>query len=143
MSKTSSRKRKAGISRSSPSSSSRSSSSSFSSSSAKKKTPQHQSILSKLAFLREMLQGSAFSETDLSNCLRQCGYNVELAAERLITGQFTPSSASGSGAASGAASGSGSSDQKGSDFFNATKRRSNQNYGDALKKSDLIKSVAF
>lgn len=31
-----------------------------------------------------------FSETDLSTCLRQCGYLVELAAERLMTGQYHP-----------------------------------------------------
>jgi hypothetical protein len=35
--------------------------------------------------------GSGFSESDLSTCLRQSGYVVEVAAERLMTGQYQPS----------------------------------------------------
>jgi hypothetical protein len=34
---------------------------------------------------------SGFSESDLSTCLRQSGFLVELAAERLMTGQYQPS----------------------------------------------------
>jgi hypothetical protein len=34
---------------------------------------------------------SGFSESDLSACLRQSGFLVELAAERLMTGQYQPS----------------------------------------------------
>lgn len=30
-----------------------------------------------------------FSESDLTDCLRQCGFNVNTAAERLITGEYT------------------------------------------------------
>eukprot|EP00934_Nitzschia_sp_Nitz4_P000407 Nitzschia sp. Nitz4//scaffold168_size48592//31392//34905//NITZ4_007053-RA/size48592-augustus-gene-0.23-mRNA-1//-1//CDS//3329538330//407//frame0 len=33
---------------------------------------------------------SLFSESDLATCLRQSGYNMTLAAERLMTGQFRP-----------------------------------------------------
>jgi hypothetical protein len=35
-------------------------------------------------------ENGSFSETDLSNCLRQSGYLVELAAEKLMTGQYQP-----------------------------------------------------
>lgn len=40
--------------------------------------------------LRSFVTSDTFSETDLSTCLRQAGYNVELAAERLMTGQYQP-----------------------------------------------------
>ncbi len=78
MGKTIGRKRK------SPSSSNKSKSN-------KKKTNQNQSVLSQLSTLRELLHGSSYEEIDLSNCLRQCRYNVELAAEQLITGQYISS----------------------------------------------------
>jgi len=48
------------------------------------------SIVENLGMLRSFVANDAFSETDLSTCLRQAGYNVELAAERLMTGQFQP-----------------------------------------------------
>ena len=34
--------------------------------------------------------GSSWSEKDLSSCLSRSGYSVELAAERLMTGQYQP-----------------------------------------------------
>lgn len=40
--------------------------------------------------LRSFVANDAYSENDLSTCLRQANYNVELAAEQLITGQFQP-----------------------------------------------------
>ncbi len=46
------------------------------------------SVVSKLQMLRDFVGTTTWSEADLSSCLRQCGYNVELAAERLMTGQF-------------------------------------------------------
>ena len=49
------------------------------------------SILSKLQKLRDFLKESGcdhFKEDDISKCLRQCGFHVERALERLITGQF-------------------------------------------------------
>jgi hypothetical protein len=52
----------------------------------------------------EQGQQQQHSEAHLTDCLRQCGYNVELAAEQLITGQYyltaataTPMTGSGSG----------------------------------------------
>jgi hypothetical protein len=49
------------------------------------------SVVEKLSMLRSFVGGgSTFSETDLSNCLRQSGYIVEVAAERLMTGQYQP-----------------------------------------------------
>jgi len=51
------------------------------------------SFLSQLQTLRDFTQGcTQYSETDLSNCLRSCGHNVQVAAEKLITGQYTSSS---------------------------------------------------
>ena len=44
--------------------------------------------------LRGFVSNDVFSETDLSNCLRQANYNVELAAERLIMGEFQPTTSS-------------------------------------------------
>ena len=55
--------------------------------SQKRKATVDTSFLSKLQMLREFV-GDAFSEGDLSACLRQCGCNIELAAERLMTGQY-------------------------------------------------------
>jgi hypothetical protein len=50
------------------------------------------SIVEKLQMLRSFVgSNSGFSESDLSTCLRQSGFLVELAAERLMTGQFQPS----------------------------------------------------
>ena len=46
------------------------------------------SIVEKLQILRSLNCG--FSESDLSNCLRQSGYRVDVAAERLVTGQYRP-----------------------------------------------------
>jgi hypothetical protein len=54
-------------------------------------SPVKLNFLSQLEQLRELLQGSTtFTENDLSVCLRQCGSNVNRAAELLITGQFQP-----------------------------------------------------
>jgi hypothetical protein len=46
------------------------------------------SVVEKLEMLRNFCP--SFSEKDLSTCLSQAGYNVQLAAERLMTGQFEP-----------------------------------------------------
>ena len=61
----------------------------------KKKSKSSSSFLSQLQTLRDVMHGgsSQYSESDLSNCLRQCGFNVQIAAERLITGQFKASPA--------------------------------------------------
>ena len=48
------------------------------------------SVLDKLQMLRSFC-GTTWSEKDLSSCLSQSGYSVELAAERLMTGQYKPS----------------------------------------------------
>eukprot|EP00979_Chaetoceros_neogracilis_P000282 scaffold74_cov277-Chaetoceros_neogracile.AAC.11 len=46
-------------------------------------------FISQLQTLREFTQGcTQYNETDLSSCLRACGYNVQIAAEKLITGQY-------------------------------------------------------
>ena len=45
------------------------------------------SFLSQLQLLRDFV-GSSFSESDLSGCLRQCGFNIQQAAEQLITGEY-------------------------------------------------------
>ena len=52
------------------------------------------SILDKLQMLRSFC-GSTWSEKDLSCCLSQSGYSVELAAERLMTGQYKTTSRQG------------------------------------------------
>ena len=52
------------------------------------------SVLNKLQQLREFVPG--FSESDYSSCLSQSSYNVNLAAERLMTGQFKTTSAAAS-----------------------------------------------
>jgi hypothetical protein len=52
------------------------------------------SVVDKIKMLRGFVSNDVFSETDLSNCLRQANYNVELAAERLIMGEFQPTSSS-------------------------------------------------
>jgi SNF2-related domain len=51
-----------------------------------------------LSALRDFVgEGSGYTETDLVNCLKQCGYNVSRAGEILMTGQFKrPKSAPGS-----------------------------------------------
>ena len=57
-------------------------------------------FLSQLKSLRSFVSdcGGSFSEQDLSTCLSQCGYNVQRAAECLLTGQFKPTkSAVGNG----------------------------------------------
>jgi len=66
----------------------------------KKKATAGPSLLAKLEKLRNFV-GSGFSESDLSACLSQCAYNIDMAAEILITGQFQSKS-------------------KGSNFFAAT-----------------------
>ena len=43
------------------------------------------SVVEKLSMLRAFVGETTFSETDLATCLRQSGYLVELAAERLVT----------------------------------------------------------
>lgn len=48
------------------------------------------SVVEKLQMLRSFV-GDQHSENDLSSCLSQAGYAVELAAERLMTGQYQPS----------------------------------------------------
>lgn len=49
-------------------------------------------FLSQLQTLREFTQGcGSYTERDLSQCLRQSGYNVQVAAEKLITGQYVAS----------------------------------------------------
>ena len=48
------------------------------------------SVVEKLSMLRAFVGETTFSETDLATCLRQSGYLVELAAERLMTGQYQP-----------------------------------------------------
>lgn len=48
------------------------------------------SVVEKLQMLRSFV-GDQHSENDLSSCLSQAGYLVELAAERLMTGQYQPS----------------------------------------------------
>ena len=53
-----------------------------------KTTAPSMSILEKLKILRSLSCG--FSESDLSNCLRQSGYQVDIAAEKLVTGQYRP-----------------------------------------------------
>ncbi len=53
-----------------------------------KPTASSMSIVEKLGILRSLNCG--FSESDLSNCLRQSGYRVDVAAERLVTGQYRP-----------------------------------------------------
>eukprot|EP00980_Cylindrotheca_fusiformis_P027844 scaffold22560_cov135-Cylindrotheca_fusiformis.AAC.55 len=49
------------------------------------------SVVEKLRMLRSFV-GNEVSEKDLSACLRQSGYIVEVAAERILTGQFRSSS---------------------------------------------------
>jgi hypothetical protein len=53
-------------------------------------TTSSSTIVDKINMLRGFVSNDAFSETDLSQCLRQANYNVDLAAERLMTGQFQP-----------------------------------------------------
>lgn len=48
------------------------------------------SVVEKLQMLRSFV-GDQHTENDLSNCLSQAGYIVELAAERLMTGEYQPS----------------------------------------------------
>jgi hypothetical protein len=51
------------------------------------------SVVDKLQMLRSFIgNDTSWSEKDLSTCLSQSGYSVELAAERLITGQYKSSS---------------------------------------------------
>ena len=57
--------------------------------SSKKK---NQNVLEQLNLLREFVGAgggsSSFSETDLTSCLRHTGYDVAMAAELLLTGQY-------------------------------------------------------
>ena len=53
-----------------------------------KSTASSMTIVEKLKILRSLNCG--FSESDLSNCLRQSGYRVDVAAERLVTGEYRP-----------------------------------------------------
>lgn len=48
------------------------------------------SIVEKLNLLRSFVGNNNVSETDLSTCLRQSSYNIEMAAERFLTGQYQP-----------------------------------------------------
>ena len=66
----------------------RRSSSSSSSSNKRRTSSGGSSIVKQLEMLRNFCPD--FSEGDLSSCLSQAGYNVELAAERLMTGQYQP-----------------------------------------------------
>lgn len=51
-----------------------------------------------LNMLREFCGGAgSWTEAALTDCLRQCGYNVERAAERLMTGQYQASTSSAGG----------------------------------------------
>ena len=52
-------------------------------------SPVGDNFLSKLRSLREFV-GPSHNESDLSLCLRRCGYDVGLAAERILTGDWTP-----------------------------------------------------
>lgn len=62
-----------------------------------------------LNMLRDFCTGAgSWTEPELTDCLRQCGYNVERAAERLMTGQYKASSA----AAAATAVANTASDQK-------------------------------
>jgi len=63
----------------------------------KRKRPQFRNdgdFISQLEALREFVHGcsQAYTENDLSICLRECNYNVQIAGERLIMGQFRSSS---------------------------------------------------
>jgi hypothetical protein len=58
-------------------------------SSSAARRPNNSSSLEKLQMLRSFV-GSSFSENDLSACLSASGYSVEVAAERILTGQFQP-----------------------------------------------------
>mmetsp|Transcript_30966 Transcript_30966/g.35596 ORF Transcript_30966/g.35596 Transcript_30966/m.35596 type:complete len:1263 (-) Transcript_30966:110-3898(-) len=53
------------------------------------KKPKSASIVEKLNTLRS-LGCPGLSESDLARCLSQAGWNVDVAAERLVTGQFRP-----------------------------------------------------
>ena len=66
---------------------------SFSASSFSSKSLTNNTFLSQLESLRSFLSdsGVTFAENDLVTCLSRCGYNVQLAAEQLLTGQFKPS----------------------------------------------------
>jgi len=45
-----------------------------------------------LNMLRDFVSGAgSWTETELTDCLKQCGYNVQRAAERLMTRQYQPS----------------------------------------------------
>ena len=46
-------------------------------------------VVEKLRMLRSFV-GTSLSESDLSTCLRQSGYQVNVAAERILTGQYQP-----------------------------------------------------
>ena len=99
------------------------------------------SFLSQLQTLRDFTQGcTQYSETDLSNCLRSCGHNVQLAAEKLITGQYT-SNSSPSGIKSGfflARSGMDHSQQRGASAAKSNSKENNNvesSYKSAVKAS--------
>jgi SNF2 family DNA or RNA helicase len=55
-------------------------------------SPPNKSALSQLQSLRELLGSTTFSEKDIYKCLQQSGYNVNIAAERLLCGFFKQSS---------------------------------------------------
>jgi hypothetical protein len=65
-----------------------------------------------LNMLREFCAGGSWTEAELTDCLRQCGYNVERAAERLMTGQYQ--------ASTGVAGGSGSKKGNGKSVYAST-----------------------
>lgn len=65
------------------------------SSSKKRKTATDTSFLAQLQMLRNFV-GSDFDEGDLSACLRKCGCNIQMAAEKLMTGEYQSKKEKGS-----------------------------------------------
>ena len=94
------------------------------SSTSSTKSSSSSNFLSQLQTLRSFVGTTQFREHDLSSCLRQCGYNVERAAEALLTGQFqcSPTSKNGSSSIDRSTNhhGSSSSSFRGSSGTNAT-----------------------
>ncbi len=91
------------------------------------------SFLTKLAALREFVNGMGVkaSEDQLSNTLKNSGYNVELALERILTGNFGTSG----GAASHEPSFSSAATSSTAPSSTASKKRSS--YGSSASSSSL------
>ena len=51
-------------------------------------TGHQQGTLKQLESLRAFVAGMGFTETELTDCLRQCGFNVNTAAAMLMTGEY-------------------------------------------------------